>query len=195
MASIEETKDQILKAAEARFIQYGFNKTTMNEIAKDCNMSAANIYRFFKNKNEIVAEKAVQFFQEVEDILREIVRRPGMTAIQRLEEITLKQLQSHFDLIDNKPKLMEIIDFMSTERFDIVEHHDEVTRSLVAEVLAEGNRSGEFEVDDIVATADIFLKATILTSCPILMGFFTYKELEHFSKEVVGLLFKGLARK
>lgn len=37
--------DIILKAAVNRFREYGYNKTTMAEIAKDIGMSTANIYR------------------------------------------------------------------------------------------------------------------------------------------------------
>ena len=44
--------DTILKAAVNRFSEYGYNKTTMVEIAKDAGMSAANIYRYYKNKEE-----------------------------------------------------------------------------------------------------------------------------------------------
>ena len=57
MDAKEQTRQKILVAAQERFERYGFNKTTMNEIAKDCEMSAANIYRFFKNKGELIAEK------------------------------------------------------------------------------------------------------------------------------------------
>ncbi|NOQ82264.1 MAG: TetR family transcriptional regulator, partial [Methylophaga sp.] len=39
-----DTRSQILSATEIRFSQYGYNKTTMAEIAKDCGMSAANLY-------------------------------------------------------------------------------------------------------------------------------------------------------
>ncbi len=46
----ETPREKIMEAAMARFSYYGFGKTTMAEIAKDCGMSAANIYRFFENK-------------------------------------------------------------------------------------------------------------------------------------------------
>ena len=52
-STIEEIQQLILTAAQERFSQFGFNKTTMAEIAKDCKMSASNIYRFFDNKLEI----------------------------------------------------------------------------------------------------------------------------------------------
>ena len=195
MTPTEETKNQILHASKVRFVQYGFNKTTMNEIAEDCGMSAANIYRFFKSKNDIVAEMAIQFFNQTEETLREIVQRRGLTSIQRLEVFTLEMLKCTYDLFTNQPKIKEIIDFVSAERMDLVERHDDVKRSLVAEVLAEGKRNGEFDVEDIVATADVILKATLVVHCPVLMDYHPYNELEYMGKEIVKLLFRGLAQK
>ena len=45
----------IIDAAIRRFSEYGYNKTTMAEIAEDAAMSAANLYRYFKNKQDIAA--------------------------------------------------------------------------------------------------------------------------------------------
>ena len=50
-----DVRSQIIEAANARFKHYGYGKTTMAEIAADSGMSAANLYRYFKNKQEIIA--------------------------------------------------------------------------------------------------------------------------------------------
>lgn len=49
----EEVQKEILIAAESRFRTFGYNKTTMAEIAQDCKMSTSNLYRFFENKQDI----------------------------------------------------------------------------------------------------------------------------------------------
>lgn len=51
----ESIKTQILDAAMNRFARFGFGKTTMAEIAKECDMSAGNLYRYYENKAEIAA--------------------------------------------------------------------------------------------------------------------------------------------
>jgi len=48
-----------MDAARGRFRTYGPGKTTMAEIAGDVGMSAANLYRYFDNKHELV-EACVQ---------------------------------------------------------------------------------------------------------------------------------------
>ena len=53
-----DTREQILQAAMDRIKHYGYAKTTMAEIARDCDMSAGNIYRFFASKIDIAEAMA-----------------------------------------------------------------------------------------------------------------------------------------
>ena len=64
--STRNTQEQIMDAAWQRFVLYGYGKTTMAEIAQDCSMSAANLYRFFKSKQDIGAALAGRCMTEKE---------------------------------------------------------------------------------------------------------------------------------
>jgi len=48
-----EVVQDILKAAKKRLINYGLDKTTMNEIADDIGMSKASLYYYFTNKEDL----------------------------------------------------------------------------------------------------------------------------------------------
>ncbi|MCI0526674.1 MAG: TetR/AcrR family transcriptional regulator, partial [Nitrospira sp.] len=162
MDTSAHTKNSILDAAQIRFSRYGFNKTTMAEIAKDCEMSAANLYRFFPSKEDIGTEIALRCFSNQEALLREILRRPGLTASQRLETFILELLHATYDLFANQPCLSELVLFISQKHWELVKRHKlEVQKSLLAEVLAEGNWTEEFDVPDILATAELIQSATV----------------------------------
>ena len=45
---------RILEVARRRFSHYGYDKTTMAEIAEDAGMAVGTLYLFFKNKQDIV---------------------------------------------------------------------------------------------------------------------------------------------
>ena len=61
-----DTREQILHAAMDRIKHYGYGKTTMAEIARDCDMSAGNIYRFFASKIDIAeAIEGGQFWKDL----------------------------------------------------------------------------------------------------------------------------------
>jgi hypothetical protein len=49
----DDTHQKILDAAKRRFMHYGYSKTTMAELAVDCDMSPGNLYRYFAGKLDI----------------------------------------------------------------------------------------------------------------------------------------------
>ena len=51
-----EIKERILKKAEESFVQFGFSKVTMEEIAADLGMSKKTLYRFFPGKEQLLKE-------------------------------------------------------------------------------------------------------------------------------------------
>src|SRR4030043_1237910 len=51
-----EKRTQILTCAKKKFERFGFNKTTVDEIAKDANISKRTLYQEFENKAKILEE-------------------------------------------------------------------------------------------------------------------------------------------
>ena len=64
-SSVAAVSAEIAAGARARFQRFGYAKTSMQEIADDCGMSAANLYRYFDGKLALAvvvaaAEQAAQ---------------------------------------------------------------------------------------------------------------------------------------
>jgi len=191
----EEVKHQILDAAHERFGKYGFGKTTMAEIAKDCDMSAGNLYRYYENKKEIAAGCAGRCMQESEALWRGILKQPGLSPAERLEAMILAKLRYIHQQFSERPPLFELVLVVTADHQSLVSRHMETLQSLLAEILAEGNRTGGFDVPDILATAKVILAATAKFIAPHFMGGFELQELEQEAKGVVELLVKGLAKR
>jgi TetR/AcrR family transcriptional regulator, repressor for uid operon len=51
----EARRDRILDAAERAFARQGFHRTTMQDVAAECDMSPGNLYRYFEGKDALVA--------------------------------------------------------------------------------------------------------------------------------------------
>ncbi len=199
MKSEEQTtagvKDQILDAAHERFGKYGFGKTTMAEIARDCDMSAGNLYRYYENKKEIAAGCAGRCMQESEALWRNILNQPGLSPTERLKAMILAKLRYLHQQFSDHPPLFELVLVVSADHQSLVSHHMQTQQSLLAEILAEGNRTGEFDVPDILGTAKVILGATAKFIAPHFMGGFELQELEEEAKGVAELLIKGLAKR
>jgi AcrR family transcriptional regulator len=55
-ADVEEARGQILEAAQNTFLHFGLAKTTMEDIAKAAGVSRPTIYRYFRDRDTLVAE-------------------------------------------------------------------------------------------------------------------------------------------
>ena len=195
MEKADESRKRILEASETLFNHYGFTKTTMAEIAKECGMSPANIYRFFESKEDIVAEMANRHFRRVENALREVVRRPGLAPADRLEAFFLGMLHQAHNLTCCNEKMSDAVGFIQHRRAGMVDRHWDVVQSLLAEIIADGNKSGEFDSPDVIDAAGAVLKATSLFQAPQCLVQLSLKDLEESVRKVVSLIVNGLRRR
>lgn len=59
----ERRRQQIMVAAKRVFIEKGFGKATMEDIAREAELSAGTLYLYFKNKNELYASLTLRVLQ------------------------------------------------------------------------------------------------------------------------------------
>lgn len=190
----EDVRGEILEAAFHRFGKFGMGKSTMAEIAGDCGMSAGNLYRFYKNKAEIGAACAKHCMAESEKGLLEAVKRNDLSAGEKLELFILAKLDYLFEQFSDHPLHHELVGFISKERPELVHSHLEKMKSMLSEILAEGNASGEFDAPDVSAAAAAVLSATMKFIAPHFIGMFPLDVMRKEAREVVRLLIKGLAK-
>ncbi len=183
-----KTRNKILDAANKRFGYYGFTKTSMAEIAKDCHMSAANIYRYFDGKNEILAVLALAIFQQQESQLNDIVKSSAASSAEKLHLFFQKTLQITWQYAKEQPKMREMVDFICHERLDLVQAQGEVKNRLIAEILSQGIANGEFIPMDINITACSFKEATVMFHTPFFMNMYSVEELSLSCEKILDLL-------
>lgn len=190
-----ETRGAILDAAEARFKHYGFAKTTMAEVAGDCGMSAGNLYRYFDSKEEIGAQVAMRCLQDHEEIGREVLGRSHLGAGEKLEAFVVALALDTFERLIKDSELNDLVLHITEKRNDIVAPHMRVLADIIARMLAEGDASGEFEIDDLAMTAQAVLLACKGVVHPLLLSDGEAGEVEANSRAVIGLLIRGLRRR
>ena len=188
----EEIKSLILDKAVDRFIRYGFGNTTMVEIAKDCGMSAGNLYRYFESKFDIGVGVAQVYICKAEQILRDVLKRPVLSPSQRLEACVLEKLRFMHRQIIEQPNVQDLVDYILDDRWDLVERHRDVQNSLLSEILSEGNRTGEFNVSDVVHTANAIYALTTEFRLPHFIKNVTLEGLEQEAKAGVDLMIRGI---
>ena len=184
--------DIILAAAINRFSEFGYNKTTMAEIANDADMSAANIYRYFKNKEEIAAACAKIFMSERTDSLKKIIRDTRLNATQKLEKYVFTNLEiSQQKAIENK-KIDELCTEITKNRADLVHEKINGEIALLVEILSYGNQTGEFNIDNIMESAKSIHAMLVIFDVPMFMHLFSEEEFRAKAYSVLKILIAAL---
>lgn len=66
-------KNRIIETAEKRFLQYGFRKVTMGDIAFDLGISKKTLYKHFKSKIAIATAVVNILHKDIDDMLSELL--------------------------------------------------------------------------------------------------------------------------
>lgn len=187
-------RSQILGAARERFTRYGFGKTTMAEIAKDCSMSAANLYRYFKNKHDIGAAMACQCLSEKATALKQVVDNPEYSAPGKIRQFVLANLRYTHNEWASQHHMSELVDAITGTRRDLVSQHLAQTRGLLKQIIDEGVAKGEFAVEDSRATAEAVMAAMFIFDYPSMMGLYPLEVFEQKAVMVADLVVHGLKK-
>jgi AcrR family transcriptional regulator len=158
-----DTRERILVVAERLFREIGYQKTTVADIAKVLRMSPANVYRFFDSKKAIHEGVARTLMGGVEQEAQAIADRRGPAAA-RLRELvtTIHRMNRERYVGDNK--LHEMVEIAMEESWEVCLAHMQRLTETIAQVIAEGAASGEFETVDVPLAA--------MCTCTAMMRFF-----------------------
>lgn len=139
-----DVRDQIVAAATKHFSQYGYEKTTVSDLAKTIGFSKAYIYKFFESKQAIGEMICSNCLREIEAEVAAAVRAVDRPP-EKLRRMFKAIVEASLRLFFRDRKLYEIAISSATERWRSAIAHEEFVRQLILEVLKQGRDSGEFE--------------------------------------------------
>mgnify|MGYP001463536954 CR=1 FL=1 len=186
------TRDRILQAAMNRIKHYGYGKTTMAEIAADCDMSPGNIYRFFEAKIDIAEAMARKHYADEHAGMAQVGRRKEWPADKRLKEMLLLRMRDNFQMFEENAKILEVAEVLARERPLFMNELIALERVGIAALIEEGMEAGIFAKGDAAFTAEMVQAATVKFGLPQLFSRLTLPKLEREFEGVMGLLLQGL---
>ncbi len=189
----QDIRGQIIEAAKKRFSHFGYAKTTMAEVATDCSMSPGNLYRFFPGKLDIAEAMATEDFKMHLAQLSTLANAANKTARERLHDLFFEELRRTYHKLENDPRAYEIALIISRERPEYANWMLAQERELLARVIHDGQRQGEFVVSDANATAEIMQSAVMKFRYPQLWTKLSLPKLEQELEGVLKLIVDGLS--
>ncbi len=139
-----DVRDQIVAAATEHFSRYGYEKTTVSDLAKAIGFSKAYIYKFFESKQAIGELICANCLREIENDVRAAVdaaERPP----EKLRRMFRTIVEASLRLFFQDRKLYEIAASAAGERWQATVAYEERIRNLLQEIVQQGRLSGDFE--------------------------------------------------
>ncbi len=141
----DELRARILSAARERFLRFGFAKTSMQEIATACDMSAANLYRFYKGKLAIGLAVALQEQASVLAICDHAVSAAGPETAERLTALFQANIGANRRNIKKAPLLFELDMLVAREEQELRRGFLREVEKRILSILSDGIDANAFE--------------------------------------------------
>ncbi len=187
-----DTREAILKAAQKLFARFGFNKTTVDEIAAAAHTAKSTLYYHFSSK---------------EDVFRAVIEREGRVLAEGISEAMEAAPSPEGKLrayvLTRMRHLRDLANFYNALTEEYLEHYSFIEKvrekdfrsemKVIGDVLSEGHRQGMFRVQggDIALTARAVITALKGLEYPWAVST-EVTSIEADAEVLLGVLFHGI---
>lgn len=135
---------QIVEAAAEHFSRYGYEKTTVSDLAKTIGFSKAYIYKFFDSKQAIGEVICANTLNAILSVVNEAMK-DAPTASERFRRMFKAVVEASVDLFFQDRKLYDIAASAAGEEWQSCVAYQNQIKKIILEIIREGRESGEFE--------------------------------------------------
>ncbi|MBX9487281.1 TetR/AcrR family transcriptional regulator [Yersinia enterocolitica] len=142
--SDHSVRDQVVDAATEHFGHFGYEKTTVSELAKSIGFSKSYIYKFFDSKQAIGEVICTNRLAMIMAIVNSAIA-DAPSASEKLRRLFRALTEAGSDLFFHDRKLYDIAAVAARDKWPSAEAHEERLRKLIEQIIVEGRQAGEFE--------------------------------------------------
>lgn len=156
----ERRRQQIIVAAKRVFSEKGFSKSTMEDIAREAELSPGTLYLYFKNKDELYASLSLRILQYLNIRLEDVKKEKDIDPRKKLVAIK----EALYDVYQFDPMiLINMFHLQSSETLKnlsspLLENITELSRNslhVLAQIFKEGSGNDGFIDKNPTAMADV----------------------------------------
>lgn len=151
--TIPERHQEIIDTASMLFIENGYDKTQISDIAKHMDVAQGLIYHYFKSKTELLYAVIDEIANEKQKLLKTALSSSKSTAFQKLITLLSFKLNSSSfgKLIPSIASDAAIIEYCSNKM--IIS-----TLQVLTMLIKQGNLDGSWKCEDPDTTAQFILR-------------------------------------
>ena len=192
--SIDNTKESILGVANKLFSRFGFDKTTMDEIAKIARKAKGSLYYHFASKEDLFREVVSIEMANLKNQLSFIVNNPDLNSSEKVKKYLVKRME----ILNSAANYHETLKADFFEHFHFIDdlriELDAWEKENLKKLILQGVETGEFAIiGDIDVLLDVFIMVIKGLEIPFFLQNKYAKYSPHF-EGLIGILTKGLSR-
>jgi AcrR family transcriptional regulator len=156
----ERRRQQIIVAAKRVFSEKGYSKSTMEDIAREAELSPGTLYLYFKNKDELYASLSLRILQFLNIRLEDVKKEKDIEPRQKISAIK----EALFDVYQFDPMiLINMFHLQSSETLKnlsspLLENITELSRNslaILSDIFKDDTGQDVFASHHPIAIADI----------------------------------------
>ncbi|MEA1874281.1 MAG: TetR/AcrR family transcriptional regulator [Bacteroidota bacterium] len=186
-------RQSLLKSAEQLFARFGFEKTTMNDIANEARKGKSSLYYYFSSKEEIFKAVVTTEAEQFKDIITETLENidDPKEQIKQYFSIRMHRFQELSNLYAvMRNDYLRKLDFIEKAR----KQYDQEELEFIQNILKKGVNKGEFEIQNITKTS--FALASTIKGLEFPLVLQTEKQdLDHRIDALLSILFYGIVKR
>lgn len=192
--NLNNKSERVLDASLKCFKQYGFKRTSMEDIAKACDMSRPALYLLFKNKTDIFRSLSQAFHAKTLQAAQVVL--DADTDLQtRISNAMAARMAPLYALAHDSAHGPELFDVNQSTSGDLNAEADDVFLHMICEALQDGI-SAKVITSGPNALTTRELAQLLLASARGLKSFaFSTQDYESLLVKSVGIFFQGLSPK
>jgi AcrR family transcriptional regulator len=131
-----DKRTRILEGAMKTFLAYGYQRTTMDDIARAAEMSRPALYLLFRNKGDIYRAIAADIMDQSLVAAERALAQPGDLS-ERLSGLIEDAVFSLHDRLSGSPHAADILDMKNNLASDIVARWKDALCRVIGEAIAQ----------------------------------------------------------
>lgn len=155
-----EVREALLDATDRLLAGKGYQKMTIDDLAREVGIGKGSVYLHFTSKEEIALSHVDRIVERLKEQLK-IIAKKEIAPEEKLRQMILLRVLHRFDSVQHYTQSLN--DLLSALRPKLLARRESYFKEeaeIFAEVIKEGQEKGIFETAGASETAEAFLLAT-----------------------------------
>jgi AcrR family transcriptional regulator len=149
----EDTREKILAAAIQRFSNFGYRRTSINDVAEEAGLARATVYLYWKSKEDLFVAGLERFHEHSRSLADTAAAKEG-SAAERIHAMLMAQYGASSDIVHGTASGHEVFEANLKLGNGFVEECLRHGEEMLIGLLRQGIQDGEFNLQRSSASSD-----------------------------------------